>query len=223
MDNRTEVRARFSKEDRAVYISHLDLLRTMQRAIKRSGIPVWYSEGFNPRIYLNFPLPLSLGISSGCEAMDFYTVEDISFDEIKDRLNAALPVGIRIVDVYSPKDTNKDIKGAEYIISFGCGAENALDMFNAFMSAEHVEIHRKNKKKEIVSVDIKPFVTILSAEEKDGNAVIGCRLPAGNDMTVNPLAMMDSFAGKCAEKAVNVEKLYIKRTKILCDDNREFV
>ena len=192
-----------------MYISHLDLLRTMQRAIKRSGIPVWYSEGFNPRIYLNFPLPLSLGISSGCEAMDFYTVEDISFDEIKDRLNAALPVGIRIVDVYSPKDTNKDIKGAEYIISFGCGAENALDMFNAFMSAE--------------PVDIKPFVTILSAEEKDGNAVIGCRLPAGNDMTVNPLAMMDSFAEKCAEKAVNVENLYIKRTKILCDDNREFV
>ena len=52
------VRLFFSKKGRAVYISHLDLLRTMQRALKRAGIPVWYSEGFNPRIYLNFPLAL---------------------------------------------------------------------------------------------------------------------------------------------------------------------
>ena len=65
------VRATFEKRRRAKYISHLDLMRCMQRAFKRAGVPIWYTEGFNPHAYLMFPLALSLGCESGCECMDF--------------------------------------------------------------------------------------------------------------------------------------------------------
>ena len=74
--DKKNIRVFFEKKDRAIYISHLDLLRTMQRALKRSGLPVWYSEGFNPRIYLNFPLALALGVESSCEIMDFPLIDN---------------------------------------------------------------------------------------------------------------------------------------------------
>ena len=66
-----KIRTVYEKRGRAKYISHLDLNRCMQRTIRRAGLPIWYSEGFNPRMYLMFPLALSLGFESVCEVMDF--------------------------------------------------------------------------------------------------------------------------------------------------------
>ena len=67
------VRARFSKTGEASYISLLDLQRVFQRALKRSGIPVWYTQGFNPHIYMTFSAPLPLGQESVAECVDFKT------------------------------------------------------------------------------------------------------------------------------------------------------
>ena len=73
-----DIRLGFSKTDRAAYISHLDCNRLFQRAFKRSGLPVWYTQGFNPHVYLTFPLPLSLGTESLCETVDFRLTEETS-------------------------------------------------------------------------------------------------------------------------------------------------
>ena len=78
--DKKNVRIFFEKKGRAIYISHLDLMRTMQRALKRSGLPVWFTEGFNPRLYLNFPLALSLGTTGEREPMDIAVVEEIGLD-----------------------------------------------------------------------------------------------------------------------------------------------
>ena len=91
-----KVRAVFAKRGRAKYISHLDLNRCMQRVFKRSGIPIWYTEGFNPHIYITFALPLSLGYESGVEIMDFNITEGIPFKDIRharrtDRVGALYP------------------------------------------------------------------------------------------------------------------------------------
>ena len=86
-----KIRTVYEKRDRAKYISHLDLNRCMQRAFRRAKLPIWYSEGFNPRLYLMFPLALSLGFESMCEIMDFNLREPVPFAELQDRLNAVLP------------------------------------------------------------------------------------------------------------------------------------
>ena len=86
-----EVRLRFSKTGRCKYISHLDINRCMARAFSRAEIPLWFTEGFNPHPYMSFSLPLSLGVESLCESVDIRLIEEISNDEVKQRMNDALP------------------------------------------------------------------------------------------------------------------------------------
>lgn len=91
------------------YISHLDLMRCMTRAIKRAAIPAWYTEGFNPHLFITFALPLTLGVESLCESMDIRLTEEMGFEEVKNRLNVNLPDGIRITNVAVPVYKANDI------------------------------------------------------------------------------------------------------------------
>ena len=96
------IRIFFTKRDRAKYISHLDMTRLFQRAVRRSGITMWYTEGFHPHLYMTFALPLSLGIESDYECVDMKLVDNISLEGVKERLNFALPASIRVIDVKPP-------------------------------------------------------------------------------------------------------------------------
>ena len=89
-------RMRFSKTGRAVYISHLDLMRTITRAFLRAECRLKYSEGFNPHPNISIALPLSVGCESVCEIMDFKMLEDMPCDEIKSRLSTQMPEGIEV-------------------------------------------------------------------------------------------------------------------------------
>ena len=94
-------RALFEKTGNAIYISHLDLMRLFQRAFKRAGLPLTHTKGFNPRPSVSIALPLSLGVSSRCELLDFdLEGEKISNDQILEKLNACLTEGVRVLQVY---------------------------------------------------------------------------------------------------------------------------
>ena len=94
------VRISFEKKNEASYISLLDLQRVMQRVLKRSGLPVWHTLGFNPHIYMTFACPLSLGQESECECVDVKTeAEAPDFEQWKAALNAIMPAGIVITHV----------------------------------------------------------------------------------------------------------------------------
>ena len=86
----------YRKRGRAKYISHLDITRCMQRSLKRAGLPVWYTQGFNPHMYMTFALPLALGYESDYECMDLRFTHLMEFEEIQTRLNAALPRDIQV-------------------------------------------------------------------------------------------------------------------------------
>ena len=75
------IRIFFSKRDRAKYISHLDMTRLFQRAVRRTGITMWYTEGFHPHLYMTFALPLSLGQESLREMMNFKVEPDMTPEE----------------------------------------------------------------------------------------------------------------------------------------------
>ena len=98
-DNFLDIRAVFTKKDRARYISHLDLYRAMQRAFKRAKLPIWYTQGFNQRVYITFALALSLGFESSCEVMEFRITEDIPLLELEERIQKVMPEGLQIVKV----------------------------------------------------------------------------------------------------------------------------
>ena len=122
------VRISFEKKNEASYISLLDLQRVMQRVLKRSGLPVWHTLGFNPHIYMTFACPLSLGQESECECVDVKTeAEAPDFEQWKTALNAIMPAGIVITHV-GPVQMKADlIAYACYRITYPAAAAAVLD------------------------------------------------------------------------------------------------
>ena len=101
----------FSKTGRAVYISHLDLMRTLTRAFLRAECRLKYSEGFNPHPQISIALPLSVGAESICEIMGFKLLEDRQPQDILDALSKQLPEGIEAIKVYSSERKVKELNG----------------------------------------------------------------------------------------------------------------
>ena len=131
-----KLRAVFEKRDRAKYISHLDLNRCMLRTFRRSKLPIWYTEGFHSHPYFSFALALSLGYESSCEILDFNLNEEIPFDEVRDRLNAVMPYGMKIISVAEPKLKITAIAKAEYSFSFK--SDNIKGFFEALKNVTEI-------------------------------------------------------------------------------------
>ena len=93
-----KLRLIFAKEGRAVYISHLDLLRTFQRVFLRQGLVLRHSQGFHPHPIISFALPLPVGQASGCEVLDFEVNEAMDGTGLQEALNRFMPEGIRATD-----------------------------------------------------------------------------------------------------------------------------
>ena len=105
-----KLRLRFSKTGRAVYISHLDLMRTMQRSFLRAGYQLKYSEGFNPHAQIAIALPLSVGTESLCELMDFRLEGEPDIAVLPAALTAKMPEGLEALEVYEPAHKVSEIK-----------------------------------------------------------------------------------------------------------------
>lgn len=212
------LRAVFEKTGRAKYISHLDLNRCMLRVFRRSKLPIWYTEGFNPHPYFSFALALSLGFESSCEILDFNLVEDIPFDIVRDRLNAVMPEGMRIVSVSAQNKKITEIAKAEYEITLRSDAPvQVLADIESLISQSEILVEKKTKKG-LKNVDLKPFIEITGFGGADGLINIGMRLPAGTQTNYNPTLFLDAL-----KKAYNTpfEIKNIRRTSILCE-NYEF-
>lgn len=216
------VRGKFEKYGRAVFISHLDLFRTMQRAMKRSGIPVWYSQGYNPRIYLNFPLALSLGVESCTEFMDFEIVEQMPYDEMMDSINKVLPEGLHFVEMNAPVSKNKEISLAEYELFLSSHLKTPSELKKSledFMQQDEINVEKHSKSKGVITLDIKPYINIISAECSEDFLRITIRLPAGMELNINSNVFCDAFIKYCG---CEFDKFSVKRTKILRNDGTEF-
>lgn len=144
-----KLRLRLTKTGRAVYISHLDLMRTMQRAFLRGEIPLKYSEGFNPHAQIAFALPLSVGTSSICELMDFSLREYMAPETVLYRLNRSLPEGIEVTRVYESPRKFRELKWLDIDGRFEYDGGNAADRLGAltdFFSRDEIIIEKKTKR-----------------------------------------------------------------------------
>lgn len=214
------VRATFEKCGRAKYISHLDLNRCMLRTFRRSGLPIWYTEGFNPHPYYSFALALSLGFESSCEILDFnITDDDMSMDEIRDKLNAVMPEGMGIVKVALQKQKITAIAKAEY--TFSLVTDNTDGLFDAaqsLLALPEILIEKKTKKG-IKEVDIKPDMEILSCEKTSSSVDVRMYLPAGTQTNYNPMLFIEALK---RSTDIPFEPQKIRREAILCADNSVF-
>lgn len=192
-----EVRLRFSKTGQAKYISHLYTNRVFSRALARAKINLWYTQGFNPRPYMSFSLPLSLGVESYCENVDLRILDDLTDEEIKERMNNALPLGIRIVDVYEDFMDCHDIVYSDYVYKFEFkDNETALEKIIAVLESDEILAQKKakqGKRRILKETDIKQFIVKYNASIRDNNIVLNIRLLAGPDKNLNPTLLFDTI------------------------------
>ena len=190
-----KIRVFFTKLGRAKYISHLDSNRCWQRSIKRSGLPVWYTEGFNPHMYLTFPLPLSLGYESKYECVDMKLMEDLSDAEVVQRLNDALPLDIRVFACAEPVMDQKEIAWADYDIFLSCDNAAALsEELSAYFAQEQILVQKKTKKGS-KEVDLKPHFSVLKQEAEEEGIALTLRCTTGIEVNINPSLLLENFSG----------------------------
>ena len=184
MDN---FRLKFSKTGRAVYISHLDLMRTMQRAFLRAGLQLKYSEGFNPHAQISFALPLSVGTASYCELMDFKLNDFMSFSEIPFRLNKALPEGLAVLEVYEWENKFKNIKWLDIDGAFEYDNRNVSEILPELMDffSQDSIIIKKKSKSGIGDFDIAPSIRSITFDSS-GNYIKLKAIISAQEPTLNP-------------------------------------
>lgn len=171
----------YEKTGRAKYISHLDFVRTYNRTMRRAGLPIAFSEGFNPHPLLSFALPLSVGYTSECELLELRLTQELGEDEIKDRLNAAIPEGIRILAVRKGRSRMKKLRFAKYFVT----PEVMPTSVEAFMSLKEIVIAKKTKSG-IKDTDIRPDIREIRLLNGKMEMVIN----AGSDRNLKPDVVM---------------------------------
>lgn len=144
---------RYERDERVKYVSHLDFVRVFGRAIRRAHIPVAYSEGFNPHPLLGFALPLSVGYTSECEILEIVLSEEMPTEEIKEKLNAVLPEGIKILSACEGKSNMKKLDIAVYDVF----PEKTPVGISEFLSMKEILIDKKTKSG-IKECDIRPDI-----------------------------------------------------------------
>ena len=186
-------RVLFEKKGNAIWISHLDLMRLFQRAFKRVGLPLMHTQGYNPRPYVAVALPLSVGVESGCELLDFdLEGEAVPGEQIKARLNGSLVDGVRVLDVLDDGRKIRDLAllecavDLEYDQGVPTGAEVAI---RELFSRESLVVEKKSKNGP-TQQDITPMIRSLEVLPLDGHTlrlhgVVCCQNPSLNPMQLS--------------------------------------
>ncbi len=183
-----KLRILFTKNGRAIYISHLDLMHTMQRAISRAGFSLKYSEGYNPHPQISIALPLSVGMSSRCEVMDLRLNEDVSLDIFKMRLNDVLPEGIKVDDVYIAEEKSSGIKWLRVKGNYEYDTRDAnsvLPELDSFFRKNSIIVKKKSKRG-VTDADIKPMIREICFSSAEEGIVEMEAVISASEPTLNP-------------------------------------
>ena len=205
----------FEKKGNAIWISHLDLMRVFQRSFKRAGLPLTHTQGFNPRPSVSIALPLSVGIESSCELLDFDLDGDpIPEAEIKRRLNEKLVEGVRVLDVYTGGQKIKYLALLDCCLTLrydGDVPEGAAEKITALLSREEVTVTKKSKSGN-TEQNIIPMIRKAAVRETNQNTLtvqarICCQNPSLNPMQI--AAAIEKYLPECTPSFVECSRVEI--------------
>ncbi len=195
MEGSIKYRIKFKKTGCMKFLGHLDILRYFQKAIKRAELPVAYSEGFNPHQLLSFAAPLSVGVEGYGEYFDMEMMEAIDPYALRDRLDAVMVDGMRIIDARTLPEKSQNcmasVTAAEYRISFkehGFDFDPAYALVGFYQYLDEIVITKKTKKSER-QIDLKPLVYDCVYDKGD----VLITLPCGSTENIKPDLFMGAF------------------------------
>lgn len=205
----------FAKEGKAKYISHLDLMRTLQRAFLRAGIKIYHTEGFNPHPYLSIALPLSVGCESVCELLDFEMLDDRELCTLPAALNQVLPEGIKVLEAYEAQRKFKEITWLQidgFLIYDKGLPERAMMELTSFFQSESIILSKKSKKG-MTEFDIVPCMHSIEFQKVDGLQIKLTALIAAQNPSLNPEYLIRAISDKISD--FNPDFTIFKRHQVL--------
>ena len=213
----------FCKSGNAIYISHLDLMRLFQRAFKRAGLNLKHTQGFSPRAMVSIALPLSLGNESQCEILDYELVgQDIPHDEVRERLNAALPAGVRVLEAYESDRKVKHLTHLDVMICLEYDAgikDGCVEALEALFGRESLIVTKRGKNGP-TDQDIIPMMSDLKIERmNDQMLAVYVRVCAQNP-SLNPQQLVTAIENELDE--YKPDFAHIHRLEVIADDGTIF-
>ena len=202
-----KIRLRFKKTGRAIYISHLDLMHTMQRGFSRAGYELKYSEGFNPHPVLSILLPLSVGCASVCELMDFKLKQDCDLKTLPAELTAVLPEGVEVMEAYEPQRKAAELKwlAVEGIFEYDeYPAAEMTEKLSAFFAKDEILVPKKTKRG-MSEFDVRAAMHDISFEPGESGVKIKALISA-QEPTLNPELLAEALRLNAEELAPDFAK-----------------
>jgi radical SAM-linked protein len=227
------IRFIFTRKMPLAYISHLDMLRLFLRALRRSGLPLAYSQGFNPHPRFTLALPLPLGLTAGEECGEVFFTKDILPDQFIEELTVQLPEALVITGAFSadmeaPSLASlvsaalyRAVPRSDSGIAFK--PEKLQSALDRLMAEEKILIQRKTKKSKITSINVRPFILEVSVNNFEiERPVIKMLLQAGSQGGVSPAFVIEQLepefgAGRlhAYDWQIHRDRLYLKKNGIL--------
>ena len=195
------VRVWYKKDGACRYISHLDINRTITRALQMSDVPLWYTEGFNSRLYVSFALPLSLGFRGTYESVDIKLLDDnYPASEIISQFNKYSPEGLTAYEVSEPVMKPAAICFARFSILLYSEEIVPKELYKhaaSVLNSEHIMASKTTKKGEVKQIDLKENIVKYNLEYDEQKVVFETILPAGSVKNVNPMLLIEAFEKEC--------------------------
>ena len=218
----SKLRLLFVKEAQASWISHLDLMRTFQRAFPRTELDIRHSQGYHPHPILSIVLPLPVGQSSDCELLDFEVVQESDGAGIAERLNTGMPRGLRVLDCYPAARPVRELAWlrADLWLEYDGGVPTeAAEKLRELFSSPSLVIQKRTKRKELAEVDIAPMIRAVSLTEEEGVIRADVTVEAQNP-GLNPQLLGKAIERYLPELAPDF--IRVRRRAVLDADGRDF-
>lgn len=201
------------------YISHLDLLRCFTRAIQRSGLPVVYSQGFNPHQKMTFSLPLPIGVTSECETVDIQFEDGLTSAEIQEKLSQNLPMDMKVLSIHEPQKKAADIVSAEYRMHALSEKKAEEKELVEFFGSGEIPVTKKTKKKGEKQINLMDYIRAWEVEEVlDDGFTLRVVLDAGGERNLKPDILAKAISKSL--KSCSISDWEIHRKKIFCKDEK---
>ncbi|MCT4594957.1 MAG: TIGR03936 family radical SAM-associated protein [Anaeromicrobium sp.] len=224
-----KVRIRFKKNGYMIFTSHLDLMRIIERTLRRARVPISFSQGFNPHAKMSFATALALGVSSDGEYMDMELDEKVDLDNLVKRINKELPEGIEVIQCKfihkKAKSLMSIIKYSSYVINLKLdkeiSEEELRQNIEEFLKEDEIIIEKYSKKKNKTrKVDIKPMIKSIQVINMDReNLLLKALLAAGSEQNIKPEIVMDKMFEKM--DFFNKEYVRVHRLELYAANKRD--
>ena len=202
----------FEKLGDSIWISHLDLMRVFQRSFRRAGLLLKHSQGFTPRAIVSIALPMSVGVESQCELLDFELADGSC--PTAEQINGKLPAGIRILSIYQPERKIKELTylRAGITLTYDNGVPGqATDGISALFHRESL-ILEKHSHKGTSQTDIIPMLRSIQVNQPDIHTIELNALVCAQNPSLNPqllVSALDVYAPQWVPDGTRIRRMEI--------------